>query len=104
MWEQRTCDRYFCMCDRPSHTLKPRDFLRPRAFSNLRPLERTWGAVLELGTPGALAKWRAKGELVKCEALASCLENACPRCLREAQSADRELGYIKEALVISDCA
>merc|ERR1711988_2086125 len=42
-----------------AHTLKPRDFLRPRAFSNLRPFERTCGAVVELGTPGAFPKWRS---------------------------------------------
>merc|ERR1719183_2603327 len=42
-----------------AQTLKPRDFLRPRAFSNLRPLARTCGAEVELGTPGALPKWRS---------------------------------------------
>merc|ERR1719163_2429062 len=42
-----------------AQTLKPRDFLRPRAFSNFRPLARTRGAVVELGTPGALPKKRS---------------------------------------------
>merc|ERR1711865_278657 len=42
-----------------AQTLKPRDLRRPRAFSNLRPSERTRGAVVELGTPGALPKNRS---------------------------------------------
>merc|ERR1719345_559436 len=42
-----------------AQTLKPRDLRRPRAFSNLRPSERTRGAVVEFGTPGALPKNRS---------------------------------------------
>lgn len=36
--------------------LYPQLRLRPRARSNLRPLDRTYGLVCECGTPGALPK------------------------------------------------
>lgn len=40
-----------------AYFLYPQDVLRPRARSNLRPLERTYGRECECGTPGALPKW-----------------------------------------------
>merc|ERR1719310_2418392 len=39
---------------RRAQFLEPRDFLRPRAISNLRPVDRMRGRVSEFGTPGAL--------------------------------------------------
>lgn len=48
-----------------AYFLYPHDVRRPRARSNLRPFERTYGREWEWGTPGALPKWRQASRVLR---------------------------------------
>merc|ERR1712241_1460928 len=50
---------------RSPYTLKARLALRPRARSNFLPLDRTYGLVELLGTPGALPMCRQASRAVR---------------------------------------
>ncbi|KAL2274501.1 hypothetical protein FJTKL_03170 [Diaporthe vaccinii] len=96
------------------YTLKPRERLRPRARSNLRPLERTWGfsEVLDgltvvlgatqeqgVGTGGLL-----KGKLVEGQGAAASGQNARAGGGGEPQGGDLDLGDLEQTVVVGDGA
>lgn len=51
-----------------------------------------------------LAKWSTKSKLVKCEALATSIDNPGPCCLREPQGSNLHCWNLLDPFVICDCA
>ena len=76
------------LAHRASRALKPRERLRPRAFSNFRPLDRTWGAVVPQDSTGIrqvnvclpIERLQRKSPYQLGEAKRVCLDFGSPGC------------------------